>query len=523
MAFLYYLTIATAGFVGFVLLLVKKWRMRCSHPKIDGMLVAPEPSGALPFIGHLHLLGNKVPLAKTLAAMADKYGSIFLIRLGMYPSLVVSNHEAVRECFTVNDKALGSRLTSSQGLYLGYNYASFGFASYGPLWRNMRKLAMFKILSARRLETLKHHYISEIDAFIGELFLFRKNNGPIKVVISEWFEKLSLNMITKTVAGKRYFNNFHDEGDTIAQKFGKVIREFMYLSGEFVASDFIPFLGWFNLQGQVLKSMKQISKDLDSLFGCWVEEHRLKQQKNESNEEQDFIDVMLAEIEDDFAFGFSRDTLIKATILNIILAGADTTSINLTWILSLLLNNRDALKHAQQELDVHVGRDRWVQSSDMKDLVYLQAIVKETLRLYPPGPLLVPHAATEDCTVCGYHLPKGTRLFVNAWKLHRDPRVWSEPDKFTPERFLTRHVGVDASGQHHEFVPFGSGRRACPGYSFATQVTHLTLARLLQGFEIDTPLSETVDLTEGVGMTMPKKTPLDIVLTPRLSCELYNV
>ncbi|KAK9944739.1 hypothetical protein M0R45_010291 [Rubus argutus] len=205
----------------------------------------------------------------------------------------------------------------------------------------------------------------------------------------------------------------------------------------------------------------------------------------------------------------------------LILAGSDTTSISLTWTLALLLNNRHALKLAQEELDRTVGRHRWVEDTDLKNLVYLQAIVKETLRLYPPAPLSLPHEAMEDCKVGGFHIPKGTHLFVNLWKLHRDPSVWSDPEVFSPERFLTSQAGVDASGQHFEFIPFGSGRRVCPGITFAFQVIHLTLARLIQGFELGTPMDKAVDMTEGLGITMPRATSLEVILTPRLASRLY--
>ena len=159
---------------------------------------------------------------------------------------------------------------------------------------------------------------------------------------------------------------------------------------------------------------------------------------------------------------------------------------------------------------------------NIKDLVYLQAIVKEMLHLYPPAPLSAPHEAMEDCHVCGYYVPKGTRIFVNLWELHRDPRVWDNPDKFLPERFLTKHANIDASGQHFEFVPFGFGKRSCPGYTLALQVSHLTLARFLQGFEFMTPSNMPIDMTEGLGISLPKATPLEVLLTPRLAMELYH-
>ena len=181
--------------------------------------------------------------------------------------------------------------------------------------------------------------------------------------------------------------------------------------------------------------------------------------------------------------------------------------VTLTWVLSLLLNNRHALKKAQEELDIHVGKDKLVEESDIKMLVYLQAIVKETLRLYPPGPLSVPHESMEDCVVGGYHIPAGTRLLINLYKLHRDPQVWSDPCEFQPERFLTTYKDFDVRGQNFELIPFGSGRRMCPGISFAFQILELTLASLLQGFEFGTPLDEAVDMSEAIGLTNLKATP----------------
>jgi cytochrome P450 len=207
----------------------------------------------------------------------------------------------------------------------------------------------------------------------------------------------------------------------------------------------------------------------------------------------------------------------------LILAASDTTSVTLTWTLSLLLNNHEVLKKAQDELDIHIGRERQVKESDMKNLVYLQAIIKETFRLYPAAPLSVPHESMEECTVGGYHIPAGTRLFTNLSKIHRDPQVWSDPDEFQPERFLTTHKDCDFRGQHFELIPFGSGRRMCPGVSFALQVLNLALATLLHGFDIETLDDAPIDMTETGGITNIKATPLEALLTPRLSPGLYDL
>lgn len=205
-----------------------------------------------------------------------------------------------------------------------------------------------------------------------------------------------------------------------------------------------------------------------------------------------------------------------------ILAASDTTTVTLIWALSLLLNHKEALKKAQQELDAQIGMDRRIRESDLKNLPYLHAIIKETLRLYPAGPLAIPHQAAEDCTVSGYFIPKGTRLLLNLYKIHRDPRVWPEASEFRPERFLTTHKEIDVRGQNFELIPFGSGRRMCPGISLALQVTGLALGSFLHAFEVAAPGDEAVDMEEAIGLTNLKASPLEVLVTPRVPEYIYR-
>ena len=308
--------LAIAG--AFVLvLLYNLWRLRIGSHKSKGML-APEPSGALPIIGHLHKLGGQNPIARTLAAMADQYGPILTIRFGTKSAIVISNHEAVKDCFTTNDKALAARPRSSQGKYLSYNYAAFGFINYGKFWLKMRKITMLELLSSCRLETLKNVQVIEVDNLIKDLYtlcMSKEHNNQAKVVISEWIERLTFNIITKMIAGKRYFGNLNDGNDGEAQRIGKIIKEFMYVSGVPIISDLVPFLGGLEyFLGQV-KSMKRIARELDTLVGSWVEEHAMRRAETEPNDKSDFIDIMLSIIEDDGMFGHTRETIVKATAL----------------------------------------------------------------------------------------------------------------------------------------------------------------------------------------------------------------
>ncbi|XP_023745639.1 xanthotoxin 5-hydroxylase CYP82C4 [Lactuca sativa] len=488
---------------------------------------AREVDGALPIIGHLHLLGGGNQLLhRTLGAMADKYGPTFNIRLGTRRAFVVSSWEVAKECFTVNDKALASRPKTAAVKHMGYNYAIFGFAPYTPFWREMRKITTLELLSNRRLEMQKDVRSSEINSGITELYGRWVENGgrqPLVVDLIKWLEPMLLNIITMMVAGKRYYGVETDSHEAISCQ--KALNEFFRLIGIFVASDAIPFLGWLDFDGYV-KQMKRTAKDLDLVLGGWLDEHRLNRKLDSKRNKHDFVNVMLSLEEEGKLSGlqYDSDISIKSTCLSMMLGGGNTPAETLTWAISLLLNHPDHLVKLQHELDDKVGKERQVVETDIKNLVYLQAVIKETLRLYPAGgPLLGPREAMEDCTVSGYHVKAGTRLIVNVWKIQRDEKVWTDASEFKPERFMgEEHEHVDLRGQQFVLIPFGSGRRSCPGATLAIQVLHLTLARLVHSFDLGLPGGLPIDMTESPGLTMPKKKPLQALLTPRLPSELYG-
>lgn len=181
------------------------------------------------------------------------------------------------------------------------------------------------------------------------------------------------------------------------------------------------------------------------------------------------------------------------------------------------------LKKAQEEIEKHVGQNRMVEESDLKNLVYLQAIINETMRLYPSAPLSVPHESTEDCIVGGYTVPKGTRLLVNIWKIQHDPEIWEDPFEFQPERFLTSKKEIDVKGQHFELIPFGCGRRVCLGISFALKAMQMILANVIHAYDFHNPLSDKIDMTESFGLTNHKATPLELFVAPRFLTDFYRV
>ncbi|KAJ8762317.1 hypothetical protein K2173_007474 [Erythroxylum novogranatense] len=485
----------------------------------------PEAAGGWPLIGHLPLLAGPNLLYKTLGAMSDTYGPIFKFRIGVHPTLVVSNWEIAKEIFTTNDAAVSSRPKFVAAKHLGYNYAMFGFSPFGFYWREIRKIATFELLSNRRLELLKHVRIYEVETSMKEMYRYwitrEDGSSHVSLELKRWFGELSLNVILRMIAGKKN-NGANAEGnEQQVQKWQRAIRDAFHYLGMFVLRDAVPFLGWLDVGGHE-KAMAKVAEELDSILDEWLEEHKLRRSLSESQGAQDFMDVMLSVLDGKALAGIDPDIITKSTSLSLIAGGSDTSSVALVWAFSELLNNPRVLKKAQEELDHHVGRERRVTDSDISNLVYMQAIVKETLRLHPPAPLSAPREFIEDCTVGGYHISRGSWLMVNVWKIHRDPRVWEDPLEFKPERFLTTHKDVDVRGHNYELMPFGSGRRVCPGISFGLQMLHLVLATYLQAFEYSTPGSALVDMSESTGLTNMKATPLDVLIAPRLRPQLYE-
>ncbi|KAL4180384.1 hypothetical protein AMTRI_Chr13g124980 [Amborella trichopoda] len=495
------LKILAGVFAGFMIHQLWMW-----PEKKKRKLEAPEPLGSRPILGHLPLLSVSSLPYRLLADLADKYGPVITLRLGWRRTLIVSGWEAAKDCFTTNDRVFATRPHNPASEYLAYNRAMLGFAPYGPLWRESRKITTHELLSPRRVELLKHVRISEVDMCVRDLHrqCVESKQDSARVEMKQMLQDLTFNVITRMVAGKR-FKGGRAGGSEEAQRFQELIEVLFRLAATPDVTDALPFLRLIGVGGHK-RTMLSVSEELGAMFEGWVEERR-----RENRSGKDFLDVLVASVtEGNFPATHTSNTIIKALALNLITGGTDTSASTMAWVVALLLNNRLVLEKVQAELDLHVGRDRVVQETDIKHLTYLNAVIKETMRPCPVSPLLVPHEAMEDCIVGGYA--------VRA----RDPSAWEDPEEFKPERFLTTKVEVDVYGKHFELIPFGSGRRSCSGSLLAMHVMQLTLARLLQAFEWDTPNGEKVDLSESFGLTMRIDRPLDVAVKPRLSMELYQ-
>ncbi|GLJ19637.1 hypothetical protein SUGI_0355670 [Cryptomeria japonica] len=437
------------------------------------------------------------------------------LQLGFRPVLVISSSELAKECFTTNDKAFASRPLLSAGKHMGYDFKNFGWAPYGSYWRNIRKICNLQLFTAHRIESFSHVRTEEISTLIRSLFeSWERDMNPVNMKLR--LSALTYNIMMRTVASKRISSDLSSEDFQEAQHFKELLEERVLLHGVFDIAYYLPFLKWVDPQGIVF-SMQNLRKRVDVFMKKLLQDHREKRGVHA----RDLIDVLISATDNNEIQSDNNDDVVIANALGLITAGTETSSVTIEWALSALIKHPEILGKAQQEIDTHVGRDRLMEESDIHKLKYLQAIVKETFRLFPAAPLLLPHVSIGACTVGGYCVPAGTQLLVNVWAIHRDAAVWERPMEFDPERFLKSGKEIDVKGQDFELIPFGSGRRICPGMSLGLIVVSHTLGCLLQSFECFSPESTEIDMTEGLGLTMPKSIPLEVIIKPRLPLHLY--
>ncbi|XP_010059868.1 cytochrome P450 81Q32 [Eucalyptus grandis] len=467
----------------------------------------PSPSYCLPVIGHLHLF--KKPIHQAFADLADRYGPVLFMRFGSRPVVLVSSPSDAEECFTRNDLVFANRPRLLAGKHLGYNYTTLMWASYGDHWRNLRRIASAELLSSHRLHMFYSIRVEEVRSLVGRLVRASESKefgtGDMKMM----FFELTLNVMMRMITGKRYYGEKSEEFEE-AVRFKEIIRETFQLSGATDMADFVPVLKWLGVS-RTEKKLVILQEKRDRFMQNLIEEHRTTRRLSMSEAtSKTMIDVLLSRQEAETEY--YTDGVIRGMIQVMLTAGTDTSASTMEWALSLLLNNPEALAKAQAEIDARTGQNRLIEESDLAELPYLQAVVTETLRMYPPAPLIPPHESSEECTVGGFRVPRGTMLLVNIWAFQNDPKLWAEPRKFMPERFqglgMEGNLGLAMS-------PFGAGRRGCPGEALAMRMVGLALGTLIQCFDWKRVGEEMVDMSGGTGLIMPKAQPLIAKYRPR--------
>ncbi|XP_057722628.1 3,9-dihydroxypterocarpan 6A-monooxygenase-like [Arachis stenosperma] len=482
-----------------------------TNPRIQ----TPPSPPSLPIIGHLHLIGSSV-IPKSFQALAKLYGPLIQLRLGASTFILVSNAQVAKQVLKTNEINFINRphigSTSEYNLYEG---CDFVFAPYGPYWRFMKKLCMNELLSSSQLGRFMHVREQEIKKLLKSLMICSSEGRECDLGFE--LTTLTNNILCRTAMSTTCVDKDKNSNDDAVEIHG-LVKEFLELGAKFSIGDVLGPLGKLDLFGYGKRLLKTLTR-FDQIVERIMEEHEKK--NDNEGETWDMMDVLLQVYRDPNAQVRLTRNHIKAFFRDIFLAGTDSSSVSVQWTMAEILNHPTVLKRLRAEIDAVVGSTRLVNESDVPNLPYLQAVVKEAMRLHPTAPLSLREAAS-DFSINGYNVKSQTRTIINIYAIMRDPEAWPNPEDFIPERFLDDTTNDGVYGDHYNlkerfikmsvndfrYIPFGFGKRGCPGASLALTVINLTVAALIQCFDWRIKGADRVNMEEGSSFSMGLAQPL---------------
>ncbi|WCJ33057.1 cytochrome P450 family 71 subfamily B polypeptide 34 [Euphorbia peplus] len=485
----------------FILLVLKLW----SKLKNKNSNNLPPGPKKLPVIGNIHQLIG-FPPHQILRDLAMKYGSVMHLQLGETSNVIISSPDAAKQVMKTHDVVFAQRPFLLAASIITYNFTDIAFSPYTDYWRQLRKICTLELLSAKRVQSYRSireeevsNFIRTISSFSGKSFNFSRK----------------LFSLTYGIAGRASFGKKCKD----QEEFIPLAEEITEAAGGFGLADLFPSVKLLHVISGTRSKLMRLRKDADRIFENIINDHRSRKKELKEGmerEEENLLDVLLR-LQDhgNLEFPLTNDN-IKAIILDIFIAGSETSSTTVEWAMSEMLKNPKTMQRAQEQVRRVYSKKESVDESELERLKYLQLVIKETLRLHPPAPLLLPRESRETIEINGYEIPEKTKVIVNAWAIGRDPNHWHKPEKFKPERFVDH--SIDFKGNNFEFIPFGAGRRMCPGMTFGIANVELPLAQLLYHFDWKLPdgmKPEELDMVEGFGATMRRKNDLHLIPIPR--------
>ncbi|KAJ4875435.1 Cytochrome P450 71B11 [Raphanus sativus] len=454
----------------------------------------------LPIIGNLHQLGSKPH--RSMFKLSEKYGSLMFLKFGNVSTVVASTPETVKDVLKTFDVDCCSRPYLTYGARLSYNRNDLVFSPYSKYWRELRKWTVVELYTAKRVKSFGHIRREEVASLVD--FIKQSASLEKQVNFNLQFMKLSASVICRLGFGITL------EGSKLENTYDQVIQGIMEVTGSFAAADFFPVVGGLidRLTGLHSKCEK-VFKAMDEFF-----DEAIKHHLDDDSIKDDIIALLLKMERGEIGLGEFQLTRnhTKGILLNILVAGIDTSAQTATWVMTHLITNPRVMNKVQAEVRQVIKNKDHITDEDIKQLEYLKVVIKETLRINPLVPLLVPREASKDIKIAGYDIPKKTWIHVNVWAVHRSPNIWKDPEVFIPERFMDNEI--DYRGLNFELLAFGSGRRMCPGMGMGMALVHLTLINLLYRFDWKLPEgmdAKDVDLEESYGIVCPKIVPLELI------------
>ncbi|KAF5460493.1 hypothetical protein F2P56_020357 [Juglans regia] len=457
----------------------------------------PGPRG-FPVLGSMNLMANLAH--HKLAAAAAWFGAkrLMAFSLGETRFIVTCNPDVAKEI--LNSSVFADRPVKETAYSLMFNKA-IGFAPYGVYWRTLRRIAATHLFCPKQINASETQRSK-----IAAQMVSTCRSGEFSV--RDILKRASLNNMMCSVFGRNYDL---EPSDRESHELGQLVQEGYELLGKLNWSDHLPWLSGLDLQ-KIRFRCSKLTPKVKRFVNRIIQEHRTQT----GQRIHDFVDVLLSlEGPDKLS-----DNDMVAVLWEMIFRGTDTVAVLIEWILARMVLHPDIQSKVQDELDQVVGRSRPLKESDIQSMVYLPAVVKEVLRLHPPGPLLSwARLAITDTTVDGYDVPQGTTAMVNMWAITRDPQVWQDPLDFKPERFVCKDPGdvleFSVLGSDLRLAPFGSGRRICPGKALGLTTVTFWVATLLHEFEWAQSDRNPVDLSEVLKLSCEMANPLTAQLKPR--------
>ncbi|KAF7087753.1 hypothetical protein CFC21_090917 [Triticum aestivum] len=470
----------------------------------------PSPPYKLPLIGHLHLVGSLPHIS--LRSLAEKHGpDVMLLRLGAVPSLVVSSARAAMAVLRTHDHAFASRVQSAMTDILFYGSTDMAFSPYGDHWRQIRKIVATHLLSSKKVGS--HRLAREKEVQHAMARIREAATRSAEVDLSKLLSSFITDIVCHAVSGKSFRGGGRNE------LFRELVETSSMLIGGFNLEDYFPKLARLDVvRRMVCARAERIKKKWDDLLDEIINDHAkntMLDHEIKQGGETDFIDVLLSIQQE---YNLTREN-VKAVLVDMFIGGTDTSFIVLDCAMAELIQNPEVLTKLQAEVRSVAEGKEMVKEEDLSGMIYLKGVIKETLRLHSPVPLFVPHLSMADCDIEGYTIPSGTRVIINGWALARDPAYWESAEKFMPERFM-ENVGStmipDYMGNNFHYLPFGTGRRVCPGMNFGMATVEIMLANLMFHFNWDLPAGTVkINMTESFGVTVGRKE--NLILVPALA------
>ncbi|VVA27402.1 PREDICTED: cytochrome P450 [Prunus dulcis] len=500
-------------------------RLKCrSSPKPQKLPPGPP---RWPILGNLLQLG---PLPhRDLASLCDKYGPLVYLKLGSVDAITTNDPEIIREILLKQDEVFASRPRTLAAVHLAYGCGDVALAPFGPRWKRMRRICMEHLLTTKRLDSFARHRAEEAQHLVRDVWAMAQTGKAVN--LRDLLGGFSMNNVTRMLLGKQYFGA-GSAGPQEAMEFMHITHELFWLLGLIYLGDYLPIWRWVDPYG-CEKKMREVEKRVDDFHTNIIEEHRRrareekgKKTRGEEGGEMDFVDVLLSLPGED-GKEHMDDVEIKALIQDMIAAATDTSAVTNEWAMAEVIKHPCILRKIQEELDSVVGPKRMVNESDLAHLNYLRCVVRETFRMHPAGPFLIPHESLRATWIDGYYIPAKTRVFINTHGLGRNTKIWDNVEEFRPERhWLSDGSRVEIShGADFKILPFSAGKRKCPGAPLGVTLVLMALARLFHGFDWAPPdglRPQDIDTKEVYGMTMPKAQPLMAIAKPRLPNHMYH-